>query len=274
MSGILLDIIVVVVAVLLLIFGLWRGMFKMIFGLVSSLLALILTIVLLSSVTTFVVEKTLLDDKLREAIDQPLTEAFPNSDVAVRFYDFENDGTADELGYEADGEVHKFADLLAGTPYSLLAGTLESIISGRLDEETTEITFINALSSTIVGYIVTAIVFVVLLIIFAIIVRILMALVNKFVTHTYVGHFFNKILGGVLGLVLAVVIIFGSLAVIRFLGTYDWIIPVNRVIEDSTLTKLLFDNNIIYNFLVDNFNIQNLIDSIISRVSGGTASAG
>ncbi len=268
MSGILLDVIVVVVAVLLLIFGLWRGMFKMIFGLVSSLLALILTIVFLSSATTFVVEKTVLDEKLRERIDQPLTEAFPNSDVAISFYDLDGDGLEEELGYYLNDETHEFSELLEGSPYALFSGIIEGIVSNKLDEETTEITFIDALSSTIVGYIIMAIMFVVLLIIFAILVKILMSLVKKFVTHTYVGHLFNKVLGGVLGLVLAVVIIFGSLAVIRILGTYEWIIPVNQVIESSTLTKLLFDNNLIYNFLVENFNIQGAIDGILSGVSG------
>lgn len=270
MSGILLDVIVVVVAVLLLIFGLWRGMYKMIFGLVSSLLALILTIVLLSTVTGFVVDKTTLDERLSDAIDKPLLEAIPNGDVEINFYDLDGNGVADELGFMADGTPQPFSELLKGSNFALFSGVIEGVISGHIEKDSpVGVRFADVLSSTLVGYIIMAIVFVALLIIFAILVRILMSLIKKLVTRTYLGHFVDKLFGAVLGLVVAMVIIWGSLAVIRLLGTYEWIIPVNNVIEDSTITKFLFNNNIIYNFLVNSFNIKGVIDGILSGMGGG-----
>lgn len=264
MSGTVLDIIVVVLAVLLLIFGIWRGMYKLIFGLVSSLLAIVLTIVFLSPVTGFLVEKTTLDERLTAAIDKPLADAVPNGGVVIQFLDLDGDNVAAELGYIADGAEHPFSELLAGTGFSPFSGIIESVISGQIDEGE-DVTFISVLSSTLVGYIIMAIVFVVLLIIFAIIVKIIMTLIKKLVTKTYLGHFVNKLVGAVLGLVIAMVLIWGSLAVIKLLGTYEWIIPVNNVIQSSTLTKLLYDNNFIYNFLVSNFNIKEIIDNIIAQ---------
>ena len=266
MSGIVLDIIVVVLTVLLLIFGIWRGMYKLIFGLVSSLLAIILTVVLLSTVTGFVVEKTTLDERLTQALDQPLSESLPNGDVIIQYYDIDGDGQANELGFIADGVAHPFADLLQGTNYSMFSGVIEKVIADKVDAEN-GVPFITVLSSTLVGYIVMAIVFVALLIIFAIIVKLLMMLIKKFVTATYFGHFVNKLIGAILGLVIAAVIIWGSLAVIRLLGTYEWIIPVNNLIEDSTLTKILFENNYIYKFLTESFNIKEVIDRIIAATA-------
>ena len=105
------------------------------------------------------------------------------------------------------------------------------------------------------------------LIVFAILVKILMSLIKKFVTRTYLGHFINKLVGAILGLVIAAVVIWGFLAVVRLLGTYEWIIPVNNLIETSVITKILYEHNYLYIFLVDTVNIKEIIDSIISKAS-------
>ena len=271
MSGTILDVILVAVATLLIIFGIWRGMYKLIFGLVSALLVIVLAVVLVSPVSNFLVERTALDDRLVDAIDAPLTESLPNADAVIAYYDIDGDGVAAELGYMLDGELHALDEILEGSNYALLGGMLTGIVSGRIDPDDTQgVTFISVLSSVIVGYVLMAIVFVALLIIMFIVVRLVMMLIKKAVTRTYLGHYLNKLVGAILGLVLAMVLIWGSLAIIRLLSTYEWIIPVNAIIESSTLGKLLFDNNVIYSFLVDSFNIKEVIDNIIggATVSG------
>ena len=172
MSGIILDVIIVVVAVLLLIFGIWRGMYKLIFGLVSSLLAIALTVILVGTVSGFLVEKTTLDERLTTALSEPLNKAFPNGDVIISYQDIDGDGTS-ELIYTEGNEVHPLSDLFAGTNYALFGNVLSSVVAGHV-EEGAEISFVNALSATIVAYIITAIVFIVLLIVFALLVKILM----------------------------------------------------------------------------------------------------
>ena len=248
-------------------------MYKLIFGLVSSLLAIALAVILVGTVSGFLVEKTTVDERLTSVLSEPLNKAFPNGDVIISYYDLDNDGEAKELGYTKDGEVHDINDLFVGTNYALFGKVLTSVVAGRV-EEGAEISFVNALSATIVGYIITAAVFIVLLIVFAILVKILMSLIKKFVTRTYLGHFINKFVGAILGLVIAAVIIWGFLAVVRLLSTYEWIIPVNNLIETSVLTKILYQNNYLYIFLVDRINIKALIDSIISKASsmGGNTS--
>ena len=273
MTGIILDIAVVVITVLLLIFGIWRGMYKLIFGLVSALLAIVLAVICVSPVSTFIVDKTTLDERLSSAIDKPLSTALPNGDVVIQLLDLDGDGNASELGFVMDGEQHPFADLLEGTPYSMLSSVVESAVKGRVTEESSEVTFRAALVASITAYIIMAIVFILLLIIFSILVALIMKLIKKFVTHTYLGHFIDKLLGAVLGLAIAAVIIFGALAIIRMLGTYEWIIPVNNLIESSTLTKILYNNNYLYTFIVDMVDIQGLIDKIMSSFGGTTSTA-
>lgn len=265
MTGIILDVAVVVITVLLLIFGIWRGMYKLIFGLVSALLAIVLTVLCVSPVSTLIVDKTTLDERLSSAIDQPLSNALPNGDVVIQLLDINNDGDASELGFVVGGEQHPFSDLLAGTPYSMLSSVVESAVKGRITEESSEVTFRAALSASLTAYIIMAIVFILLLIIFSILVALIMKLIKKFVTHTYLGHFIDKLLGAVLGLAIAAVIVFGALAIIKTLGTYEWIIPVNNLIESSTLTKILYDNNFLYTFIVDRVDIKGLIDKIIEN---------
>lgn len=266
MTGLVLDIVVIVIVLLLLIFGIWRGMYKIVFGIVSSLLAIVLTIVLASSVTTIVADRTRLDTILTEAIDGPISTKLPNATVIIEYYDINEDGIVNELGYITDGVVKPMSTLLEGTPYSVLSSTVESLVRKNL-ESGDSIAFVTVLSASLVGYIMLAMVSVVLLIIFTILTKILMYILKKFVVATYFGNFVNKLVGAMLGLVIAVVIIWGSLAVIRLLGTYQWIIPVNTLIESSTLTKWLFNNNYLYNFLVQTYDVKSIIDSIIAKAS-------
>lgn len=264
----MLDLIVVVVVVLLLLFAVWRGAYKMLFGLVSSLLALILSIVLVGTVTQFIVEKTTVDDRITSAIDRTISTKIPNADVVIKFYDIDNDGTANELGFTVDSEIKPFSDLLKGTPYSILSSTIESIISKSL-KETDEVAFATVLVATLVGYIMMAICFILLLIVLSILVHILMSLLKKFIQRTYAGHFIDKLLGVVLGIALAGIIVYGCLAIIKLLGTYEFIVPVNNLINSSRLTKFFFEKNYVYDWLVKSFDIKKFIDSIISKIGIG-----
>lgn len=269
MTGIILDLIVAVVVIMLLLFGIWRGAYKLIFGLVSSLLAIVLTVVLISSVTQLVVENTVIDDRIQSSIDASIRDKIPNPNAVIKLYDIDNDGEKAELGYEVDGEVKPFSTLLAGTPYSIFSGTVESMIKGAITGNE-EVVFATVLVATVVGYIMLAITFVALIIVFEILTKALMHLLRKFVTKTYLGHFFDKFLGAVLGLAIAAVFVFGALAIIKFLGTYTFIIPVNKLIEESTITKWLFNNNYLYNLLVSSFNVKGIIDNILSKITSLT----
>lgn len=284
MSGLILDVVVVVIAVLLIIFGIWRGMYKLIFGLVSSLAALVLAVVLASTVTTFVIDKTNVDEMLYEALDETIQQTIPAEvDASNVEITFKEDGTVSII-HNGQDPYESITEYLSNTPLSMVGGVLDSLIMsdttisvinptmGQEDAEPVHKTLAGMLSTTAIVYIIMAASFILLWIVMYIVVRLIMALVKRIVRTTYVGHFFDKVLGMVIGLLISMVIIWGTLAVIRLLGTYTWIIPVNEIIEQSTLTKWLYENNFIYNFLVSSTNLQESIAGLLGNLGGETPS--
>lgn len=280
--GLIVDAAVVVVLVLLIIFGTWRGMYKLIFGLVSGLLSIVLAIVLAGTVTGFIVEKTELETALNSAINQPILNAIPaelNADKILVTYTEDGVTIVDDAGntYET---VSAYVES-TGSSLKAVASVLDSLINnenvkanytstnedGEFVSETSP-TLADLLCVTVTTYLLLVIVFIALWIVAYIILRLLMLLLKKIVTQTYVGHFLNKLLGFIIGAAIGMIVIWGALAVIRLLGTYTWIIAVNNVINSSTLTKWLYENNFLYTFLVETMNLQETIAGIIGSFSG------
>lgn len=281
MNGLILDVIVVVVAVLLMIFGLWRGMYKLIFGLVSGIAALVLAIVLSSTVTTLVIDKTNVDDMLYGALDEKIQGIIPAElDASNVDITFNPDGTV-AISHGAD-VYETVSDYLKETPYSLIGGIVDSVISdkntqsvlnpsaGEEGAAAVSTTLAKVLSTAAIVYIMLAAIFIIMWILCYIVVRLIMFLVKKIVHGTYIGHFVDKLLGLVIGAAFAMVLIWGVLAVVRLLGTYTFIIPVNEIISSSTVTKLLYENNFLYDFLAKSTNLQEAIAGLIGKF--GTSS--
>ncbi len=285
MNGLILDVIVVVIAVLLIIFGLWRGMYKLIFGLISGIAALVLAIVLASTVTSFVIDKTNVDDWLLETLDEQVQGVIPAEiDASNVDITFNTDGTI-VIAHGTD-VYDTVSAYLEGTPYSMLGGILDSVVSskntqavlnpsaGEEGAAAVTTTLAQVLSTAAIVYILLAAVFIILWILSYIIVRLIMFLIKKLVHGTYIGHFVDKLLGLVVGAAFAMVLIWGVLAVVRLLGTYTFILPVNELINSSTVTKLLYEHNFLYDFLVKSTNLQETIAGLIGRFAGTGESSG
>ena len=284
MNGLILDVIVAVVLVLLIIFGVWRGMYKLIYGLVSSIAAVLIAVILASTVTTALIEKTNLDDKVFDMLDEPIQGMLPEDlNAADTQITFRMDGTMEVSSgtatYESIGEY------MLTTPYGAIGVLIDSLVStqtasmvllpeGEDEDLTLETNLANVLSTVAIVYIMIIVVFILLWILCYIVVRFLMYLLKKLVNKTYIGHFLDKVLGMIIGAGLALVLVWGVLAVIRLLGTFTWIISINEVINSSTITKILFENNILYNMLVETTNMQEtisgLIGSFANTVPSGT----
>ncbi len=285
--GLIVDVAVIVVLLLLILFGTWRGLYKLIYGVVSGLLSIVLAVVLVGMVTTFIVNKTELETKLGEKLNETIVKALPAElDAENVHIEYSDEGFA-----VTNKEGESFESVSAyvsstGSKLSAVAGILDSLTSNETvrnsyattDESGTTTyatpTLADLLCVTATIYLLLAIVFLVLWIVAFIVLRLLMLLMKKIVTQTYVGHFLNKALGFVLGAAVGLVLVWGALAVIRLLGTYTWIIPVNNVINGSTLTKWLYENNFLYTFLVETMNLQDTIANLVgsfSAMGGGAA---
>lgn len=283
MNGLILDVIVIAVAVLLIIFGIWRGFYKLIFGLVSGIAALVIAIVLCSTVTSFAIDKTQIDEKLKVALDEQIQNAVPAemnaTDVQITI---STDGTIKIANEKLNQEYESITECLSETPYKMFGGILDSVLKnqnalkvlypdmGKENAEPAEIKLSELISSAAVVYIMLACVFVILWIVAYIVIRLIMFLIKKLVNATYIGHFIDKVLGMVVGAAIALVLIWGVLAVIRLLGSQSWILPAEELINSSTVTKFLYEKNVLFNLLVQNTNIQELIGNLLSGVGGST----
>ncbi len=281
--GLIVDVAVVVILLLLVIFGTWRGLYKLIFGLVSGLLSIVLAIVLVGTVTSFVVDKTELETTLGSAINETVLGAIPADlkaeSVHVQFTEEGITVTNDETG-DTYTSISEYVTASGNTSLSAVSSLLDSLMTGETivnaysttDDDgnvtTSSPTLADLFCMTATIYLLLVIDFIVLWIVAFIVLRLLMMLLKKIVTRTYVGHFMNKALGFAIGAIIGMVFIWGVLAVIKLLGTYTWIIPVNNVINSSTLTKFLYDNNILYSFLVETMNLQDTISGIVGSFSG------
>ena len=299
MYGLILDVVVLVVVVLFVIFGIWRGMYKLIYGLISSLAAIVVAVLLASMVTGFVIDKTTLDDLLVKSLDEPIQKAVPAqldaSNVTIEVFAQETDGKKYVVKYDGDAydSLTVYLTEKGGSlspVYSFFGKVLEGMFSNDTalkmlnpdytTDTTTEsagssvnVTLAQAISTVAIVYIMLAGVFIVLWIVAYIVIRLLMYVVKRIVHGTYIGHFLDKVLGLVIGAGFAMIIVWGILAIIRLLGTYTWIIPVNELIDSSTVTKFLYNNNYLYNFLVSSTDLQKSIAELIGKF-GSTGSTG
>lgn len=266
----ILDIGIIVLVVLAILFGLWRGMFKMIYGLISTLAALVIAILLTSMVVTFVVDNTPAGTSLTSALATPIESMMPGSDNMIDFYDIDgNPDTPDVLGYSSSEGVKEMSELFGSdNKLNFLQGPVTSIVQKRIESTGEAVSIVGAVSSLLASYILSIAAFIVLWIVLYILIRLLCVLLKKVVSHTYVGYYLNKVLGSVLGAVIAFALIFGFLTIVRLLGNYEVIIPVNNMINESTVTKLLAENNFLYNMISNTIDIQSIVDKIMTAVGG------
>jgi len=288
MYGLILDVGVVVLAVLFIIFGIWRGMYKLIYGLISNIAALVIAIVLATTVTSFLIQKTTIDERMIGWLDAPIQRALPESlDASNVQLTLHSDGTYEvSHGAETYESIEEYMKTSKEGIMSTIYGTVGKLVERIVTTENTlkvinpnygqeggadiTITLAKVISTASIVYIMLAAVFIILWILAYIVVRLIMFIIKKIVRGTHIGYFVDKVLGLVVGAAFAMLIIWGALAIIRLLGTYSWIIPVNELIESSTITKLLYNNNYIYNFLVNSSNLQQSIAELIGQFTSSS----
>ncbi|MDD4316696.1 MAG: CvpA family protein [Clostridia bacterium] len=262
----ILDIVIIALTVLLLLFGIWRGMYKMLHGFISSTIALVIAILLTSTVVTFTVDNTQVDEKLVTLAAQPLSK-IPNSQQVVAFYDLDsNPDTAEELGFNPGSGPQPYTKLLEGTKFAFLSPIVKPIVN-KYVQANGATPFIRALVAVIIAYALSVAAFLILWILFFILVSIIFLILKKVVTATYIGYYLNKVVGGVLGVVISAALIFGFLTIIKLMGNYEQVIPVNRMIEESTVTKLLANKNFLYTLVADKIDVQSLIDKLMAMIA-------
>jgi hypothetical protein len=242
-------------------------MYKMLYGFIASVVALTLAILLTSPVVTFTVDNTLVDEKLVDVVAQPLSRFIPNSQQVVAFYDMDNDpDTAEELGFDPGSGVQPYDKLFEGSKLSFLAPIIKPIVSKHITANGPT-PLIRSVVAVVTAYALSAAAFIILWILMFIVIRVVFLILKKVVTTTYLGYYLNKVVGGLLGIIISAALIFGFLTLIKLLGNYEQVIPINQMIENSTVAKLLANNNFLYNFIASQIDVQSLIDKLMAMIA-------
>ncbi len=264
MFGII-DIVIIVIAVLFGLIGLIRGFRKTVFGLFASLVALVGAIVLAGVVTNLIIDGTTWDESLANLIAGKLSPNFTYGG-AILEYQLSATGDSQVLGFY-DGKVwHPFADMLQGTALgsNLLSGWVTNLTANfyPYDAAALQMTFPMILGTIIVKYSFNIIFFIVMYIVLIIVVSLLNKLFKKIAASTYIGHFFDKLLGFVLGVGLAWVIIMLLLTVIQMLSGFSFMQSVTNMVNGSLLGPYLVEYNFLYKLLDSLWGIGAIGDKI------------
>lgn len=218
MSGIIVDIIIVVLIALSTFFGYKKGLARVILKIFSFLIAVILMLVLYKPISNVVIENTTLDDKIKSAVSEQLVKLN---------VDFENDDEEREKGF-AEEYISKYVE--------------EAIEKGTEDV----IEYVSAkLSIAIINVIIALIVFIVSMVLLLII-----SIFLRFLVKLPILKQIDKSGGIIYGILRAIVIIYVVLAILSVMSALMENFTITEAIENSTIGNVLYNNNVILKLIM------------------------
>ena len=261
--GIIIDIVVVALVLVMTIVGIKRGFVKTIMGLATSVLVIVIAILAVTPLTNAIVEGTELDDMLNAELEKPLSEKLPNAYAKVYYYDTDGDDVK-ELVYEIDSERHPYDEIMGSSLLKFVGNLAKPLVEDKVDMNDSEssVYFIDAITSSITGYVFLVGMFIVLLIVVRLLMAILMKLLKKAVSRLYIAHFLDKVLGGVFGLAVGALIVFVVLTILQILAPMEFMSVVNAELAKTTLVSFIMDNNFLYSFIAEKIDVSGLLGNI------------
>lgn len=210
--GLLMDIVLVAILVLNVIIGYKKGLINVIFNICAFLLAIVITIILYKPVSNIIIENT----NIKENIKSTIINNNPN------------EATKEEKTNTND--IQKY---------------IENTVQGVADDAKEKAT------ETVAETIAIKVVEIITCIILFILTRIILILL-KFVTETIANlpliKQFNEIGGLVYGVVKGLIIIYILLTILFLVVSINGNGAIANSIEESNITKFLYNNNIIINY--------------------------
>ncbi len=264
----------VVLGVLLLfgIIGLIRGARKVLFGLVASLAAFIGALVLAGVVGNLLIGSFSLYGTLSSKIAEAMAPSFVYGGQNLVYIP---DGDKMVLGFY-DGTVqHAFADAFEGSALSSFATILQSPIESIYTQDiamNTPMPLPAILGQFFASLVFKAVCFIVLFIVFIIIVKLIDKLLKKVIGSSKLGHFFDRILGLVVGIGFGAIFVFIIFTLLQVLSGFGFMAPVNEAIDSSFLAPYIKQYNFIYTLFDQYWGIGSLADKLSGVVSSGSVS--
>lgn len=212
--GIVIDIVVIAILVLNIIIGYKKGLINVVFNILAFFIAIIITFILYKPVSNFIINNTEIDDKIKQTIIENIKKE-DNSD---------NEKT------ESSNIIQKYVeDSIKNAEEDAKEKTIELVAN------TISIRGVEILTGILL-FIVTRLILIVL------------GFITKFVANLPLIKQFNEIGGVLYGLFKGLLIIYIILTIMFFVVSINQKGIISKTIENSYITRILYDNNIIVNY--------------------------
>ena len=218
--GIVADVILCSIVILNVFIGYKKGLIKVAFNIFAFFIAIIATLILFKPISNLIINNTQIDDKIKETI---VTKASRNQEQNESK---KNKGFVQEY---IENEIKNKAEEVKNTTIEAIAGT----ISIRAVEILTWI----------------------LLFIVIRIALILLKFLSETISEIPIIKQFNEIGGIIYGIIKSAVIIIFVLTIIFIISSINGNGKVNDAIEESYVTKFLYNNNIVVNYCLLDKNL-------------------
>ena len=215
MMEIVLDLVIVSILVLNIVIGYKKGLMNVIINICAFLIAIVASLILYKPISMIIINNTSIDDAIREEI---INNTFKNAEEQI--------------------EENKEETSL-----------VEQYITSKIEEQTIEAkkqaieVVANSISIKAIEILTGIILFIAIRIII-IILKLLTNIINKIP----IIEQFNEIGGVIYGFIKAIIIIYILLTILFFVVSIKEDGLIKNAIDNSYITKYLFENNIIINY--------------------------
>lgn len=211
--GIILDLVILGIILLNIFICYKKGLVKLAVGLVAVLVSIILALLLYKPVSSLIIEKTEIDNKIENAIIENFTTKQDN-EVEV-----------DDSGFMKYIEQY-----------------VDDTVNKTKNEIVTEAAGTIAVKVINIGVII-------LIFVVARLILILLTFITDLITELPIIKQFNEIGGVLYGVVKALLIIYVILAIAFFLVYVTGNVTISEAISSSYITKFFYNNNILLNII-------------------------
>ena len=220
-AGILVDLVIISIIISNAFWGYRRGLVNLITSLLAFIISLIIVLVLYKPVANMVMERTEIDEKLSQSIEDNLT--------GINFLN-------------ADGDINTEADTaMSETIEKTLRSFVEEALEKHVDNVIVYVSDNLAIMMIRVGT---------MLLLFMI-ARFAMVFVRyafHIIANLPIIRLFNKSGGIIYGVLKGFIIIYAILAVLAFIAPIVESLGIILAIEDSAIGSLLYNNNLLIKF--------------------------
>ena len=210
--GILMDLIIIAILVLSIILGYKKGLINVVFNIFAFFIALIATIILYRPVANIIINNTEIDDKIKSAIINNTTE------------EKQSEESSSNTG------MQKY---------------IEDAIKNTADEAKSQVieTVANTVSIRVVEILTSIILFIVIRA-----VLIVLKVFTQAIANLPLIKQFNELGGVVYGIAKGLIIVYIILTIMYFVVSINGKGNIAEAINNSYITKILYNNNIIVNY--------------------------